>query len=65
MGKYLTNEEKAKLYNSLLFRFEKLQEEVRQLKAKNFDISETDQQRINFLESQMRYLYSQTQKLYG
>lgn len=60
----LTNEEKAKLYNDMLFRYQRISEEVRQIKAKSFDVSLEDQQRINMLEAKMRQLYNDTQKLY-
>ncbi len=61
---YLTNDEKAKLYNDMLFRYEKMSEQVRQIKAKSFDVSLEDQKQINLLESSMRKLYMDTQKLY-
>jgi hypothetical protein len=61
---YLTNDEKAKLYNDMLFRYERMSEQVRQIKAKNFDVSSEDQKQINILESSMRKLYMDTQKLY-
>ena len=61
---YLTNDEKAKLYNDMLFRYEKMSEQVRQIKAKNFDVSLEDQKQINLLESKMKQIYLDTQKLY-
>lgn len=61
---YLTNDEKAKLYNDMLFRYERMSEQVRQIKAKSFDVSLEDQKQINLLESSMRKLYLDTQKLY-
>lgn len=61
----LTNEEKAKLYNDMLFRYQRLQEEVRQIKSKSFEVSYQDQVRINFLESQMKRLYDDTSRLYS
>jgi hypothetical protein len=60
----LTNEEKAKLYNDMLFRYERMSEQIRQIKAKNFEVSSDDQKQINLLESSMRRLYMDTQKLY-
>lgn len=60
----LTNEEKAKLYNDMLFRYQRISEEIRQIKAKSFDVSLEDQRHINVLESKMKQLYSDTQKLY-
>jgi hypothetical protein len=61
---YLTNDEKAKLYNNMLFRYEKMSEQIRQIKAKNFEVSLEDQKQINILEGHMRQLYLDTQKLY-
>lgn len=60
----LTNEEKAKLYNDMLFRYQRMSEQIRQIKAKSFDVSLEDQKQINILESQMKQLYNDTQRLY-
>ena len=60
----LNNDQKAQMYNKLLFQFQRLQEQVRQIKAENIEVSHQDQQKINVLESQMRQLYNQTQKLF-
>ena len=59
-----TNEEKAKLYNDMLFRHQRMSEEVRQIKSKNFEVSLEDQRRITLLESKMKQLFSDTQRLY-
>ena len=61
---YLTNEEKAILYNDMLSRYERMSEQIRQIKAKNFEVSLDDQKQINLLEGKMRQLYLDTQKLY-
>ena len=61
---YLTNDEKAKLYNDMLFRYERMSEQIRQIKAKNFEVSLEDQKQINLLEENMRRLYLDTQRLY-
>ena len=60
----LTQEEKARLYNDMLMRYQRLQEEVRQIKAVNFEVSDKDQVRINQLEATMKRLFNDTQKLY-
>lgn len=60
----LSNNQKAELYNKLLFQFQRLQEQVRLIKADNIEVSQQDQQKINVLEQQMRQLYNQTQKLF-
>lgn len=60
----MNNDEKAKIYDNLIYHYQKLQEEIRQIKAKNFDVSERDQQTINELENKMRYVYNQAQRLF-
>lgn len=60
----LTNDEKATLYNDMLFRYQKMAEEIRQIKAKNFEVSDQDQKQINLIESRMKKVYSDTQRLY-
>ena len=60
----LNNDQKAQMYNKLLFQFQKLQEQVRQIKAETFEVSDKDQLKINEIEKQMRVIYNQTQKLF-
>ena len=60
----LTQQEKAKLYDDMLLRYQRLQEEVRLIKAVNFEVSDNDQKRINQIESTMKKLYNDTQKLF-
>lgn len=61
---YLTNEQKAKLYDRLIHDFQRLQEEARQIRAKSIDVSDVDQQKINLLESQMRRIENEAKKLF-
>jgi hypothetical protein len=63
-AQHLTSDEKAKLYNDMLFRYQRLQEEVRLIKAKNFEVSDEDQKKINVIESTMKKLYADTQRLF-
>jgi len=63
-AQHLTSDEKAKLYNDMLFRYQRLQEEVRLIKAKNFEVSDVDQKKINVIENTMKKLYADTQKLF-
>lgn len=60
----LSNEEKAKLYNMYLFQYQKIQEEIRRIKADNFDVSADDQRKINILEAQAKRIYNETERLY-
>jgi hypothetical protein len=60
----LTTEQKAAEYNRLLHQYQRLQEEVRLIKAENVNISDSDQLKISRLEDLMRQVYSQTERLY-
>lgn len=63
-AQHLTQQEKAILYDDMLRRYQKIQEQVRQIKAKNFEVSDEDQKQINMLEATMKKLYNDTQKLF-
>jgi uncharacterized protein involved in type VI secretion and phage assembly len=60
----LSMEQKAKMYNQLLFKYQRLQEQVRQIKAEDINLSEQNQRKIDLLEKEMKIVYSQTQRLY-
>ena len=61
----LTNNEKAQLYNQLLFKYQRLQEEARRIKAESFDLSEDQIRKVNQIESQMKKIFNDTQRLYS
>jgi hypothetical protein len=63
-AQHLTQQEKVKLYDDMLLRYQRLQEQVRLIKAKSFEVSDEDQRQINILESTMKRLYNDTQKLF-
>lgn len=63
-AQHLTQQEKAKLYDDMLLRYQRLQEQVRLIKAKNFEVSAEDQKQINIIEATMKRLYNDTQKLF-
>jgi len=63
-AQHLTQQEKAKLYDDMLMRYQRLQEQVRLIKAKNFEVSLEDQKQINLIEANMKKLYNDTQKLF-
>ena len=60
----LTNDQKAKEYNRLLFQFQRLQEQVRLIKAENLEVSPQDQKKIVALEAEMKKVYNMTQRLF-
>ena len=63
-AQHLTQQEKAKLYDDMLLRYQRLQEQVRWIKAKSFEVSDEDQKQINIIEANMKRLYNDTQKLF-
>ena len=63
-AQHLTQDEKARLYDNMLLRYQRLQEQVRLIKAKNFEVSLEDQKQIKMIEETMRVLYNDTQKLF-
>ncbi len=64
MMQRLTNEQKAELYNKYLYQYEKVQEEIRQIRAKNFEVSEKDQKEIDRLDTIGKKIFNETKKLY-
>ena len=63
-AQHLTQQEKAKLYDDMLLRYQRLQEQDRLIKAKSFEVSDEDQKQINIIEANMKKLYNDTQKLF-
>lgn len=63
-AQHLTQDEKARLYDNMLLRYQRLQEQVRLLKAKSFEVSDEDQRQITIIEASMKRLYNDTQKLF-
>jgi len=63
-AQHLTQQEKAKLYDDMMIRYQRLQEQVRQIKAKNFEVSDEDQRQINMIEASMKKLYNDSQRLF-
>lgn len=64
-AQHLTREEKAKLYDNMIFRYQRLQEQVRQIKAKSFEVSAEDQRTINQIEATMKRLYNDSERLFN
>ena len=63
-AQHLTQQEKARLYDDMMTRYQRMQEQVRQIKAKNFEVSDEDQKKINIIEASMRKLYNDSQRLF-
>jgi hypothetical protein len=60
----LTNDQKANLYNQYLFRYERIQEQIRQIKAENFELSPANEQKVKILEMEARKIFNETSRLY-
>ena len=60
----ITTEQKATAYNNLLHQYQRLQEEVRLIRAQSVNISESDERKIVEIERRMKMIYNETEKLY-
>jgi hypothetical protein len=58
------NEAKAQVYNNLLFQHSRLEEQIRQIKAENFDLSKQDVEKIDRIRHQQQILMAEVQKLF-
>ena len=61
----LTSDQKAALYNEGIRRYNLLDEKIREIKSKSFEVSDVDMKEINKLEEKKRYIFNQTQKLHN
>lgn len=58
------NEAKAQAYNGLLFEFSRLEEQIRLIKAENFDLTKEDIQKIERIKVQQSRIMAEVQKLF-
>lgn len=61
----LTNEQKAQLYNRYLFQYQKIQEQIRQIKAENFELTPENEKKVKILEIEAKKIFNQTSQLYN
>jgi hypothetical protein len=61
----LSSDQKAALYNEGIRRYNLLDEKIREIKSKSFEVSDVDMKEINKLEEKKRYIFNQTQKLHN
>lgn len=61
----LSSDQKAALYNEGLRRYNLIDEQIREIKSKSFEVSDIDMKKINELEQKKRYIFNQTQKLHN
>jgi hypothetical protein len=60
----LTNQQKAAIYDEGIRRYNMVEEQIRQIKAKNFEVSDSDRQDIEKLERKKNYIFNKTQMLH-
>jgi hypothetical protein len=60
----LTSDQKAALYNEGIRRYNLLDEQIREIRAKSFEVSYEDMKIINKLEEKKKFIFNQTQKLH-
>jgi len=61
----LSNDQKAALYNEGLRRYNLIDEQIREIKSKSFEVSDVDMKKINELEEKKKFIFNQTQKLHS
>ena len=59
----LTNEQKAALYDEGIRRYNVLDEQIRELRSKSFEVSDEDSKKINILEIKKKEIFNRTQTL--
>jgi hypothetical protein len=61
----LTNDQKAALYNEGIRRYNLIDEQIREIRSKSFEVSDTDMKKIYQLEEKKKFIFNQTQKLHN
>jgi hypothetical protein len=62
---HLSNDQKAQLYNQYLFQYQRIQEQIRQIKAEEFELSPKNEQKVKILEMEAKKIFNQTSRLYN
>lgn len=58
------NEAKAQAYNALLFQFSRLEEQIRQIKAENFELSKQDVEKIDRIKFEQQKIMNEVNRLF-
>ena len=58
------NEAKAQAYNTLVFQYSRLEEQIRQIKAENFELSKQDVEKIGRIQFEQQKIMNQVKKLF-
>ena len=59
----MTNEEKAILYNQIMFEYTKVQNQISSIKGESINLNEQQLGQIRHLESKLRYLMDKVSRL--
>ena len=59
----MTNEEKAQVYNQLMFEHTKLSNQINSIKGESIDLNQEQQQRIMVIESKIRDIMNRLSRL--
>lgn len=55
----MTNEQKAKKYNQLMFEYTKIQNKISSIKGESFELNDAQSKQIKILENQMKQIMYQ------
>ena len=59
----MTNEQKAKKYNQLMFEYTKIQNKISSIKGESFDLNENQKKEVRNLENVLREIMRQASLL--
>ena len=59
----MTNEEKAIVYNQIMFEYTKVQNQISSIKGESINLNEQQLGQIRYLESKLRFLMDKVSRL--
>lgn len=59
----MTNEQKAQVYNQLMFEHTKLSNQINAIKGESIDLNQEQEQRIRMIESKIRDIMNRLSRL--
>ena len=59
----MTQEEKSKIYSSLLFEHDKLSNEINSIKSESIDLNQSQIDRINKIQAKIGYVVNEMRKM--
>ena len=61
----LSNDQKAALYNEGLRRYNLIDEQIREIKSKSFEVSDVDMKKINELEQKKKFIFQSAEGIFS